>query len=125
VEPEGSLLHPKVSAIHCLCLRFYVEELLAPRPTTKPEDHTLSAVRDCLFSYSIYPQLPSILEAVPPSATWGHAVLWWQRRMYHGDTLRTRMSVALRASDIWSGFQEACHLENDCTAKRRYYSAIF
>jgi len=27
----------------------YGEELLAPRPTPKLEDHTLLAVRDCLF----------------------------------------------------------------------------
>jgi hypothetical protein len=29
---------------------FYGEELLAPRPTPKLEDHCLSAVHDCLFS---------------------------------------------------------------------------
>jgi hypothetical protein len=29
---------------------FYGEELLAPRPTPKLEDHRLSAVRDCLFN---------------------------------------------------------------------------
>ena len=29
---------------------FYGEELLAPRPTPKLEDHHLSAVRDCLFN---------------------------------------------------------------------------
>jgi hypothetical protein len=29
---------------------FYGEELLAPRPTRKQEDHPLSAVRDCLFN---------------------------------------------------------------------------
>jgi len=28
---------------------FYGEELLAPRPTTKLEDHPLSDVPDCLF----------------------------------------------------------------------------
>ena len=28
---------------------FYAEELLAPRPTSKLEDHPLQAVRDCLF----------------------------------------------------------------------------
>jgi hypothetical protein len=28
---------------------FYGEELLAPRPTPKLENHPLSAVRDCLF----------------------------------------------------------------------------
>jgi len=30
--------------------RFYGEELLAPRPTTKLGDHSLTAVRDCLFN---------------------------------------------------------------------------
>ena len=42
------------------------EQLLAPHPTSKLEDHP------CRLSatiYSIYSQLPSILEAVPPSAT--------------------------------------------------------
>jgi hypothetical protein len=29
---------------------FYGEELLAPRPTPKLEDHRVSAVRDCLFN---------------------------------------------------------------------------
>jgi hypothetical protein len=29
---------------------FHGEELLAPRPTPKLEDHSLSAVRDCLFN---------------------------------------------------------------------------
>jgi hypothetical protein len=31
-------------------IRFYGEELLAPRPTPKLEDHTSSALGDCLFS---------------------------------------------------------------------------
>ena len=31
-------------------MRFYGEDLLAPRPTPKLEDHPLSAVRDCLFN---------------------------------------------------------------------------
>jgi hypothetical protein len=30
--------------------RFFGEELLAPRPTPKLEEHPLSAVRDCLFN---------------------------------------------------------------------------
>jgi hypothetical protein len=34
--------------------------------------------------YSIYSQLPSILEAVPPSATWGRAMPWWQVPTHHG-----------------------------------------
>ena len=31
-------------------IRFYGEELLAPRPNPKLEDHSLSAARDCLFN---------------------------------------------------------------------------
>ena len=31
-------------------IRFYGEELLAPRPTPKLEEHPLPAVRDCLFN---------------------------------------------------------------------------
>jgi hypothetical protein len=31
-------------------IRFYGEELLEPRPTSKLQDHPLSAVRDCLFN---------------------------------------------------------------------------
>jgi len=31
-------------------IRFYGEDLSAPRPTPKLEGHTLSAVRDCLFN---------------------------------------------------------------------------
>jgi hypothetical protein len=42
---------------------FYGEELLAPRPYSKPEDHPLSTVRYYLFIYS---QLPSISKAVHP-----------------------------------------------------------
>jgi len=31
-------------------IRFYGEQLLAPCPTPKLENHPLSAVRDCLFN---------------------------------------------------------------------------
>jgi hypothetical protein len=41
--------------------RFYGEELLAPRPTPKLEDHTFSAYAT---AYSIYSQVPSTLEAL-------------------------------------------------------------
>jgi hypothetical protein len=47
-------------------IRFHGDELLAPRPTPKLENHPLSAVRD---AYSVYTQLPSISEDVPSSAT--------------------------------------------------------
>jgi len=39
-------------------------------------------------AYLIYSQLPSISEAVPPSATWGRAMPWWQGPTYHGLFIR-------------------------------------
>jgi len=53
-------------------LVFYSEELLAPRPTPKLEDHRLSAVRDFLFNVfvaTLHTWRPS-----PPSATRGCAM---------------------------------------------------
>jgi hypothetical protein len=57
-------------------LIFYGEDLLAPRPTLKLEDHPLSAVRDCLFN--IFTATLHIWRPFPPSATWGRAMPWWQ-----------------------------------------------
>jgi len=53
--------------------------MLETRPTPKLEDHPLSATAN-----SIYSQLLSILEVVPPSATWGRAMPWWRGPTYHG-----------------------------------------
>ena len=59
MEPEGSLPHSQVPDTcpgprHVFMFRnkanFYDEEMSAPRPTPKLEDHLLSAVRDCLFN---------------------------------------------------------------------------
>ena len=61
-------------------IRFYGEELLAPRPT--PSWRT-TPCRLSATAYSIYSQLPSMLEAVPPSATWVRAIGWWQGPTYH------------------------------------------
>jgi hypothetical protein len=47
-------------------LVFYGEELLAPRPTPKLEDHLLSAVRDCLFN--IFAATLHTWRVFPPSA---------------------------------------------------------
>jgi hypothetical protein len=49
----------------------YGEELLAPRPT--PSWRT-TPCRLSSNAYSLYSQLPSISEGVPPSATWGRAM---------------------------------------------------
>jgi hypothetical protein len=55
---------------------FYGEELLAPRPTSKLENHSLLAVHDCLFS--IFAATLHSWRVSPPSATWGRAMPWWQ-----------------------------------------------
>jgi hypothetical protein len=47
-------------------LTFYGEELLAPRPTPKLEDHPLSDVRNCLFN--IFAAALQNWRASPPSA---------------------------------------------------------
>jgi len=54
---------------------FYGEDLLAPRQT--PSWRTIPC-RLPTTAHSIYSQLPSILEAVPPSAGWGRAMPRWQ-----------------------------------------------
>jgi hypothetical protein len=61
----------------CECFRnkliFYGEELLAPRPTPKLEDHPLSAVRDCLFN--IFTASLHNWRASPPStAMWSGSI---------------------------------------------------
>jgi hypothetical protein len=37
---------------------FYGEELLAPRPTPKLEDHPLSTVHDCIFAATLHIRRP-------------------------------------------------------------------
>jgi hypothetical protein len=54
--PPVPILSQRISPGTRLCIEFrnmvifYGEELLAPRPTPKLEDHPLSAVRDCIFA---------------------------------------------------------------------------
>ena len=50
---------------------------------SQPPSWRTTPYRLCADAYSIYSQLPSILEAVCPSTTWGHAMPWWQGRTYH------------------------------------------
>jgi hypothetical protein len=51
---KGIRPDPRLLVIFRNKLIFYGEELLAPRPTRKLEDHPLSAVRDCLFKMGWY-----------------------------------------------------------------------
>jgi hypothetical protein len=53
---------------------FFVEELLAPLPTLK---WRTTPCRLSVTAHSIYSQLPSISEAVPPLATWAFAMPLW------------------------------------------------
>jgi hypothetical protein len=59
------------------------EELLAPRPTPQTGGPPLVVcprlLIQCIRSYPPYP------EAVPPSATRGCAMLWWQGPTFHGE----------------------------------------
>jgi hypothetical protein len=61
-------------------IRFHGEELVAPLPSTR---WRATPCRLSATAYSIYSQLPSILEDVPPSATWGRAMPWWHKPTYH------------------------------------------
>jgi hypothetical protein len=57
----------EASCEFCNKIIFYGEELLAPRPIPKLEDHPLSAVHDCLFN--IFAATFHIWKLFPPSAT--------------------------------------------------------
>jgi hypothetical protein len=68
----------------CNRTSFLGEELLAPCQNPELEDHSLSVSET---AYSIFSHLASILEGVPPSATWGRAMPWWHGPTYHGNSL--------------------------------------
>jgi len=52
-------------------------------------------------AYSMYSQLPFILEAVPPSATWGCAMPWWQEPTCHGQGL-LKLQISQKPIFKWS-----------------------
>jgi len=62
-------------------LRFYGEELLAPRPTLKLEEYPLSAVRDCLFNIFADTLHLGGRSSIHNLST---RLLWWQGHTYHG-----------------------------------------
>jgi hypothetical protein len=82
-------------------LIFYGEELLAPRPTPKLEDHPLSAVCDC-FAATLHTWW-----ARPSNATWGRAMPWWQRTHLTGGACST------------NGGEEDCIYDIGGKAKRK------
>jgi hypothetical protein len=68
-------------------LIFYGEELSAPRPTPKLEDHPLSALHECLFD--IFTATLHTWRSSPLSATWGLTRPWWGRTQLTWSEYRT------------------------------------
>jgi hypothetical protein len=103
MEPVGSLPHSQVpatcpytepawSGVSVQVRGFLCELFLAWSLFTMRNCHHLAQppswrTTPCRLSstpYSIYSQLPSIYDAVPPSATWGRALPWWQGPTFKG-----------------------------------------
>jgi hypothetical protein len=82
-------------------IRLFGEELLAPRPTPKLEDHPLSAVRDCLFN---------IFAATLHTA--GRSSI---------RNLRTPHAVVTGKHLSRRGFIQCCHLACDWAKRRRFH----
>jgi len=76
---------------------------LAQSPSWRTTPCPLSAT-----AYSIYSQLPSILEAIPLSATWGRAMPWWQGPTYHGQRITCVNCKGWCRTWFCSGLQQ-CH----------------
>jgi len=75
---------------------FYGEEFLASHP---PRSWRSAPFRLSATTVSIYSQLPTILEAVPPSAVWGNPMLWWEGPNCHGPYAGT--DYRLHAQHAW------------------------
>ena len=108
MEPDGSLPHSQVPATcpypervsvtvrgllyECFVtwypLRWGVVSSSPNPPSWRTTNCRLSAT-----AYPIHSQLPSTLEAVPPSPTWGRAMPRWQEPTYH---IITRPNLILR-----------------------------
>jgi hypothetical protein len=58
----------------------FCEVLTVSTSPNSEQDYSFWAVQ---IAYSIYSQLPSIMEVVSPSATRGRATPWWQGRTYY------------------------------------------
>ena len=67
------------------CERFvtwYAFTVSSCHNNAQPPIWRITPCRLSATAYSIYPQIPFILEAVSPSATWGRAMPWWQGPTY-------------------------------------------
>ena len=87
VRPRGFLCKRLVTG-HVFMVRSW--QHLAQPPIWRTTPCRLSAT-----AYSIYSQIPSILEAVPQFATRGRAMPWWQGSTYHGHNCDIHLVVCL------------------------------
>ena len=70
----------------------------------QPQSWRTTPCRLSATAHLIYSQLPSILEAVPPSASWGRAMPWWQGPTYTDRGLR----VWTAKDGVGHGFVPVC-----------------
>ena len=74
--------HAKVSVqVRGTCICFITKPVFTVRSCqhlAQPPSWRTTPCRPSATAYSIYSQLPSVLETVPPSATPGRSVPWWQ-----------------------------------------------
>ena len=78
--PILSQLHPVPKTPSAIYPYFFCGCVILPLET--PPSWRTTPRRLSAAAYLIYLQLPSILEAVPPSATRGRAMPWWQGRTF-------------------------------------------
>ena len=67
----------------CFIIRYFLGRGVVHN-LPNPLSWSTTLCRLSVTTYSIYLQLPSILQAVPPSTTWAHAMRWWQVPTYVG-----------------------------------------
>jgi len=115
MEPKGSLPHSQVPAfcpyskvsvlVRDMSSCFVKMPVFTVRSCQHPAHPPRWRTTPCRLSAtanSICSQLPSILEAVPPTATWGRAALWWQGPTYHGHVFLAPLISS--GSDMASSF---------------------
>jgi len=68
----------------------------------QPPNWSTTPCRLSTTAYSIYSQPPSIIETVPPSATWRRAMSCWQGPAYHG-----HMQSKVGYAHVWRA--RSCH----------------
>ena len=92
------LSHTKVSFqvwVTCSCFITKPLFMVSCQHLAQPPSSRTTPCWTFVTSYSIYSQLPSILEAIPPSATWGHAMSWWQGPLIGVEFVNTKQTVKM------------------------------